>query len=470
MKIKYWLLLIISAGIALRIFDLIMVPPIDLDGIEYARIAKLFADGDFGSGIKSMRVPFYPMMVACFHLLVGDIELAGRLVSLFFGLLLIPLCYLFVRRIFDEEGALFAAAVVAIHPYLVRYSVFVLSESMATFLFTASVFSFYRGWMEKKLPFLACSGVLLTLAYLTRPEYLIYFVPLAGILIVRERRYLHAGVFVVSFLWLAAAFVIFVRLDTGFWVIDRRMLLWQQQADGVESSLRYLIGAMSPLGALTNLPAVIAHFCEAICIPFFFLACFGFAGMQKPYRVLLLMLVATHILGRSFVPHSTERYSVEFIPIVMVLAGEGARVVGASLSRCRHGKLLATLFFFAIVLVAFVVGLNAREPRRELEKQAGLLLRSKGAKVVAARFPRSTFYARADWIDLTKMAETTGNCQKLMEGLRVHKVEYMVSDRGMERDTPLVRNCLAGATPIASFVDHENYVRVYGLESFMHSP
>ena len=470
MKIRHWLYLIIFAGIALRIFDLITVPPIDLDGIEYARIAKLFATGDFGLGMKSMRVPLYPMMVACFHLLVGDIELAGRLASLFFGLLLIPLCYLFVRRIFDEEGALFAAAVVATHPYLVRYSVLVLAESQATFLFTASVFSFYRGWVERKLSFLACSGILLTLAYLTRPEYLIYFVPLAGILIVRERRHLHAGVFVVSFLWLAVVFLIFVRLDTGFWVIDKKMLLWQQQAGGVESSLRYLVGVISPFGALKNFPVVIGHFCGAMCIPFFFLACFGFAGMKEPYRTLLLVLVATHILGRSFVPHSTERYSIEFVPIVMVLAGEGARVVVAFLARYRQGKLVATLLFSAVVLVAVIIGLNAREPRRELEKKAGLLLHSKGAKVVAARFPLSAFYAQTDWVDLTKMAEATGNCQKLVEGLRVRKVEYIVSDRGIERDTPLVRGCLVGTAPIADFADHKNYVRVYRLESFTHSP
>ena len=109
-------------------------------------------------------------------------------------------------------------------------------------------------------------------------------------------------------------------------------------------------------------------------------------------------------------------------------------------------------------------------PRRELEKKAGLLLHSKGAKVVAARFPLSAFYAQTDWVDLTKMAEATGNCQKLVEGLRVRKVEYIVSDRGIERDTPLVRGCLVGTVPIADFADHKNYVRVYRLESFTHSP
>jgi hypothetical protein len=295
-------------------------------------------------------------------------------------------------------------------------------------------------------------------------------VPLAGILIVQDRRHLHAGVFVISFLWLAAAFLIFVRLDTGFWVIDKKMLLWQQQAGAAESSLHYLMGVISPFGALTNLPAVVGHFCEAMCIPFFFLACFGFTGTKKPYRTFLLVLVATHILSRSFVPHSTERYSVEFVPAVMVLAGEGIRAVGAFFARYRQGKLFATLFFSTVVFTAVFMGINAGEPRRELEKKAGLLLQSKGAKVVAARSPRSTFYARTDWVDLEKMAETSGTCQKLMEGLRFYKVEYIVSDRGMERDTPLVRGCLVGASPIANFADHEHYVRIYRLESFTHGP
>jgi 4-amino-4-deoxy-L-arabinose transferase-like glycosyltransferase len=470
MKMRYWLLLITFAGVALRVFDLITAHPIGLDGIEYARVAEFFAAGDFGPALKSMRVPFYPIVTACFHLLVSDIELAGRLASLFFGLLLIPLCYLFVRRVFDEEKALFAATVVAIHPYLIRYSVLVLSESMATFLFTASVFSFYLGWMEKKLPFLACSGVLLTLAYLTRPEYLIYFMPLAGILLVRERRYFHTAVFITSFLWLAVAFLIFVRLDTGFWVIDRKMLLWQQRMGGTESSLRYLVGVISPLGAIKNLPVVIGHFCEAMFLPFFFLACFGLTGMKKPYRVLILVLVAIHIIGRSFVPHSTKRYSIEFVPIVMVLAVEGIRVVIAVLARYRQGKLIAAALFSVVAFLAVFMGFNTAEAGRELEKKAGLLLRSKNARVVAARFPISAFYARSGWIDLTQMAETTGNCQKLMEGLHVRKVEYIVSDSGLERDMPFIRGCLATAPPIANFTDQESHVRVYWLEPFSPSP
>ncbi len=123
-------------------------------------MADDFAKGLFSRAMESVFPPVYPLFVALFHLVIPDVETAGRMVSLLrrpFDLHF----FLFARRFFRDEGkALWVALLVAFHPYLVRYSGAVLSEACAAFLFTATVFSFYMGWQEGKAPLHRHSGSL----------------------------------------------------------------------------------------------------------------------------------------------------------------------------------------------------------------------------------------------------------------------------------------------------------------------
>jgi len=97
----------------------------------------------------------------------GLVGLAGRVTPLVFGILLIFLCFRFTRARWGLKTGAWAATLVALHPYMAQYSVRVLSESLATFLFTASIFCFYKGWTTEKTGDLLWSGILLACAYLT---------------------------------------------------------------------------------------------------------------------------------------------------------------------------------------------------------------------------------------------------------------------------------------------------------------
>jgi len=461
MKAKYLIYEAICIGIALRVYDLLTIQAIGVDGIEYVRIAEYFAQGKFGAAMKSIRAPFYPTAIAVFNLIAGNMEWAGRLASFSFGLILVLLCFLFVKKFWGEEAAIITAAAVAVQPYLVRYSVLVLSESSATLLFTISIFLFYKGWIEHKSAFLCCSGILLMLTYLTRSEYVVYFIPLTAILIVPERRYRHAGAFLFSFLFFAAIFLIWIRIDTGFWVIDRKMLSWKLPADATMPSFYYLLGSVSPLAALKNLPFVAGHFCEAVYLPFFFLALLGISKTERSYRRIVFVITAVHIVARSFVPYSSKRYSIEFIPMVMVFAANGFPVFRDYLKRYRRGELFTTLIFTAAVFSAVYMGLNDEKTMRKLEKEGGLLLRNKGVGIVAARLPISAFYAHADWVDLIKTAQEARSCEKLKETLCLKKVDYLLVDKSLEKDLPLVSRCFSMTEPVAFLTHRDSYIRIY---------
>ena len=162
---------IICAGLVLRLIVALRAPCIEMDGIGYATIADQFAKGLFRAGLNNVFSPLYPFFVSLLHLaVVADVELAGRLVSVFSGVLLIWVSFLFARRLFRDSGkATWVAALVAFHPYLVRYSGQALSESLTALLFTLAVFSFYVGWRKERRPVIGFSGFCLLLVQAAHP-------------------------------------------------------------------------------------------------------------------------------------------------------------------------------------------------------------------------------------------------------------------------------------------------------------
>jgi Dolichyl-phosphate-mannose-protein mannosyltransferase len=455
------LLVFIAAAVMLRIVSLVVAPSIEMDGIGYTGMAEFFAKGQFKEALKVARVPFYPMAISLFHLFIPDVELAGRVASLAFALGLILVCYLFTKRFFGERAALYAAFLVAIQPYMIRYSWTVLSESLATLLFTAAVFLFYAGLVRGRSFFFTCSGLLLTLSYLTRPEYIIYFVPLTLLLLVKERRIRHTAAFLVCFVVIALAFLAYLRLKSGFWVIDPKMLDWKKAESGA-SSFSLFFGIMTLADFLKNIPAVAGNFAEAMFPPLLLLAIFGFKGVEGRYRWLVVLLVVTHVLGRSFVPHTTQRYSVEFAPLIMVFASFGLNALRTLTERFRTR---ATLYYLCVVVVGLACLYQGFQwgHGRELHKEAGLYLRDQGRGAVAARLPIVSFYAQAAWVELPVVWAETKECGMLKEKLLAANVAFFAVDDRMEKDTAPLYECLGEYVLLREFTRGGDYVRVYRL-------
>lgn len=216
---------ILFLGLAVRTYIVATSPAIELDGIGYATMAEQFAKGQFGRALGSVFPPVYPLFTALLHLAIPDVELAGRLVSLVFGILLIYASFLFARKLLHDDGkALWVAFLLALQPYLIRYSGQVLSESCATLLFSVTVFFFYVGWRAERRGFIAASGLCLTLTYLTRPEYLIFYAPLV-LLLLTKRRISDILLLLVPFLVLGLFYIGYLRIETGLWIVSKKATL-----------------------------------------------------------------------------------------------------------------------------------------------------------------------------------------------------------------------------------------------------
>ncbi|OPY67203.1 MAG: hypothetical protein A4E63_02310 [Syntrophorhabdus sp. PtaU1.Bin050] len=455
------LLLLIFLGVVIRFYNVITASAIDMDGIEYVSAARDFIAGRFGKALSAIRLPAFPAAIAFFHFFVPDIELAGRVVSLVFGLLLIVLCFRFARQLWGEEKAYWLAAFVAIHPYLIEYSARVLSESLATFLFAGSFFFFYQGWVTGNTRRFFWAGAFLTFAYLTKPEYIIYFLPLSLVLLWHERKARNIPTFLACCVLVAFTFLIYLRLHTGFWIIDRKMLSWGGQ--GQQSSMfSYLAHVISAPAVLKNIPVVFYHFCEAIYLPFLFLAFVGFKRADSSFVALALMLVASHIFGRSFILHATKRYSLEFAPIIMVFAMNGVGTARNYLTRFSYGKPLSAILLFVMAGVLLFEGIAFPNYGRQMEKKAGLMLRASGeGKSIASRLPILAFYADGNWTNLEAMLQEARTCEDLQTVLLSKKIGYVVVDNKIERSFPFIKDCTPNLPVFAYLKNGKEQMRIY---------
>ena len=421
---------------------------IELDGIGYATMAEQFVRGLFSQALGSVFPPVYPLIVASFHLFIPDVELAGRLVSLVFGMATIYVSFLFARRLLhDETKAVWVVFLLALQPYLVRYSGAVLSESLAVFLFSVTVFAFYVGWQEGRSWYIAVAGFCLTLTYLTRPEYLIFYVPFVAFL-AKGRRIKDLFLLLLPFFVLGLLYICYLRIETGLWMVSKK---------AVPSPFAMLHAFAG------NVSLVSYEFIIALYPLFVFLATLGLNKVERPYRNLVLGLIIFHVLSLCFVGHSTKRYSVEFIPICMVFVVEG---IYASRGYSK-GIFFQRSFIYIVVLVimcltAFQTFTPIRNDRA-LHKQAGVfLLRYGPGSLIAARLPIVAFYARGKPIDLAHEIGGKKDLAHFLEIVSEKKVAYLVVDEETEEEFPFLRNYPTSA-PLREFRNKQSFVRLYRL-------
>jgi 4-amino-4-deoxy-L-arabinose transferase-like glycosyltransferase len=170
------ILLLLVGGFALRLVSALTAEGISQDGIAYLQVARAFIRGDILEGLSwppsypFLIPPFYPFLIALLSAVVPDPELAGRLVSVAAGTLLIVPGYVLASRMFGTDVGLLSAFFLATAPRLLQYGGDVLTESIYILLATAAV---ERGWVAiegRRVAAGLSAGLFTGLAYLTRPE------------------------------------------------------------------------------------------------------------------------------------------------------------------------------------------------------------------------------------------------------------------------------------------------------------
>lgn len=147
---------------------------ISADGIGYVGVAKALMSGN-ATFWSPNHPPVYPALIAAVGLVISDMELAGRIVSIIMGSLLAPPLYLLGRDLFSREAGILAALLAVTWPPLRGWSCEVMSQATYLTLLVTGLYLLLRTVRTKHVILGFCAGLLLGIAYLTRPEALLIF-------------------------------------------------------------------------------------------------------------------------------------------------------------------------------------------------------------------------------------------------------------------------------------------------------
>lgn len=465
---KQVLLLLIGISFALRLYAVLMAQGIANDSAAYGFIARDFLRGDFIKGLSSPAPPFYPFLIYLFSPDTTYVEIAGRFISLFFGTLsIIPLFYL-VKEAVGQREAIFSALLYSFHPYLVTYSGMLLTEPTYWGLLTLSVFFFWTGLRKEKVWRIALSGCFLGLAYLTRPEGVIYvLVYLAWVVIdgiLRKKwfkRVILIGVFIPSVFIFVIPYVIHIHQETGRWLISKKAVDAQPQFLRENGE-----GADSSRGIEQNRPEkenfgmariarnvvhyfrfVIYHYLRAYHFSLWLFLFFGLIRVRQKviaYELFLAFLVLFHLFSLSTFLPSTIRFSVPVIPLSLFWAGTGILEIQRYLEKIRISnpeKVILLLILF-VILMQLPQSLIPERRHRAEQKRVGLWLRQNTPPdaIVMSNSPQEAFYADREFMMLPVGISTPGNPGKsyaeIIHYAKTKGVRYILANKNTHEMNP----------------------------------
>ena len=174
--------LLLLLGLVLRLAAAVTTTVINHDGPRFTMSARAFlaGDGDAALNVEPRMPPLYPLLIASLSRLTGDLGLAGVVVSVLCGTLLILPVYLMSRSMWDDRVAFLAGLVVAILPELVLVSGDVWTEPLFLLCFFSSVACLWFAGERPSLFLHVLAGLFGGLAVNARPEGLYTMAAILG--------------------------------------------------------------------------------------------------------------------------------------------------------------------------------------------------------------------------------------------------------------------------------------------------
>lgn len=349
------LLVLVGAAFALRLWVLRSIPLIDTDGVVYVTLARQFRAS--GSPFDSLFHPFYPLCIAVLQPLVGDWELAGRLVSALFGALLVLPAYALTRALLGAETATLTAALIVVHPGLVLASTSVMSEAAYTFVLVTGVWAGWCALTAGPRALLPAAGLLFGLAYLARPEGAVYLVGLvaASALTVAGGSRLRQvagwlGAAVGAFVVVAAPYLFYLRDVHGSWTLSGKVghnLTLEQGLAGPPSPIAWRLLENAFLFEKYALPDVLPGVLAFLVLP----GIVARAGRRREWLASEGVLLAASLppfLSLAF--HIESRIFLPILPFLLPFAAQGALWVARAVGEGRRARISALILVLVVAL------------------------------------------------------------------------------------------------------------------------
>ncbi|MFQ5902786.1 MAG: ArnT family glycosyltransferase [Candidatus Binatia bacterium] len=419
----YWAgALILTLGVRLYLFRNYYT--INNDGVLYIEAARHFWEGQWVEGLASFYPPLFPLMIVAVYPLVGDWELAGQFWPLILGVLILLPLFCLLRRVYGSRVAQVALLFYGVSPYLARLSLHVRSEIPYIFFLVLALYLLQRG-MDSGSPFsLLLMGISSALTYLIRSEGFGLLIVGALFLLYRgwihgrlEKGILQLAILFFGFILLAAPYILYLKQDTGRWLISRKagliLSLGLAELDpsaeqvGMKESDRVSLVHLVSSRPLVYVKKIfidafrsLGVYFEALhypYLPFLFIGWFFFfRGRFWEKGDFLLAATILFYLAAFSLLYVNRRYAVPLVPLSLGWVGAGYLALKEYFHTRwgRRGYLLTGL-----LLVFFCIGtlpktLKAIGREKLYLREAGLYLKGKrGNPTILTTNGRVAFYA-----------------------------------------------------------------------------
>ena len=231
-KTNYSLIILIAVALLVRLFFLRFEYAAGWDEINYLKLGASGAIHGLNHVLHPYWTPLYPLVIALAGKLFANYEMAGRLVSILFGALLIVPVYLFCLRYFNRKTAIFSSLLIAVFPGLIESSTAVETEPLYIFVATTGVLLGFHVLNQKSIRGAGIVGVFFGLAYLTRPEGIGFYLVFSGIVacltlfeIVRYRKFRPALLLLfvtLGFFITSLPYLVYLKQATGHWTVSSK--------------------------------------------------------------------------------------------------------------------------------------------------------------------------------------------------------------------------------------------------------
>ncbi len=210
------------------------------DGAYYTTLGEKFVSGDLAGGISAYWSPMYSVLTGISSLFFAERDFSGRFVSLVAGSLLIIPTFFLIRDLFGRPSAYVGAALVIFHPYLIKSSGWVMTESFYTLTLTTCVLLGWRALSKQNWQLFLTTGLLLGIAFLTKPEAIGYLLLMfilmlgakfccANVGVVRSG--LNYLILLLGFATLFLPYCLFLHHKTGSWTLSQKIAVNLPAAD-----------------------------------------------------------------------------------------------------------------------------------------------------------------------------------------------------------------------------------------------
>ncbi|MBW8876231.1 MAG: glycosyltransferase family 39 protein [Acidobacteria bacterium] len=245
------LLALTSTAFAFRFALLLLPRVIRWDEPVYLLLGRNLWSGlgfTFSGHPELHHSPLFPLLAGATLKLTGRPEAASDIWYVLFGTLLTLPVYGLARRLTSPGGALLAAALVAFFPALTTAVLYwgTMTEPLFLLLIYSAAYCVLRGLDgDSSLGAFAAAGALTGLAFLARPEGILWMASLAGaalvVLVLRRRlgerrRLTSLAAIPLVFLAVAAPQLLFLHRHTGQWMISGKLGITYEIGRAVETA------------------------------------------------------------------------------------------------------------------------------------------------------------------------------------------------------------------------------------------